>query len=269
MSLFLRRPTGPTVRGRALVVPSSTGNVGSGMDDGNFNNFTAKSKAKSSTRLVAVSAEDGGPVSTESQRVEAYIPNWVRMVMHDAGTNHGQSEHLPAELHLPVFIDVASRQIVELDVDGATRELEPYRAIGTREWKETEAVLAPVRNAVKLPGVVAREVPSALKGWKKTLGDFRDDLSPGAPMRDEPRPPKELEQMRRTANQLRYSLEQDPKQRGKIRDSALQAGPQMAQGVAAGSYPRHAFQEWLMFQETSGVISADEVAAYRQTAGLG
>lgn len=268
MSLFSRRPAGPTVRGRALVVPSSTGNVGSGSEDGNFNNFTAKSRAKSATRLVAVSAEDGGPVPSDSQRVICDLPNWVRMVMHDAGTNDGQHAHLPAEIHVPVLIDVASRTIVALDVDATAAELEPYREVGTREWKETEAVLAPVRNAVKLPGVVAREVPSTLKSWKKAVTDLREDLRPNAPMRDEPLSANELEQQRRTANQLKYVLERDPKQYGKVRESALQAGPQMAQGVAAGSYPRHAFAAWLVFQETSGVITPQEVAALRLTAGL-
>jgi hypothetical protein len=218
---------------------------------------------------VAVSAEDGGAVATESQRVICDLPNWVRMVMHDAGTNDGQHEHLPSEIHVPVFIDVASRTIVALDVEATAVELEPYREVGTCEWKETEAVLAPVRNVVKLPGAVAREVPSALKGWKKAVTDLREDLRPNAPMRDEPLSAKELEQQRSTANQLKYALERDPKQHGKIRESALQAGPQMAQGVAAGSYPRHAFEAWLVFQETSGVITPDEVAAFRQTAGFG
>ncbi len=257
------------MRGRALVVPTSTRNVGSGgVGDGNFNNLTAKSRVWSATRLVAVSAEDGGAVSSESQRVECDLPNWLRMVMYDAGSNDGQWERLPAELHVPVWIDQASRLIAELDVDAAVREHEQYRSVGTREWKETEAVLAPVRNAVKLPGAVAREVPAFAKQWRGALRDLRDDLKPGAGMRDRPLSAKDLESQRRTASAMRYQLEQQPKQRAKLRDGVLQNAPSMAAGVVAGSYPSHDFAAWVVFQELSGVISADEAVEYRRAAGV-
>ncbi len=257
------------MRGRAKVVPTSTGNVGGGgVTDGNFNNFTAKSRAWSATRLVAVSAEDGGPLPAESQRVESDLPNWLRMVMHDAGSSHGQWEHLPAELQVPVWIDQTTRAIVDVDVDAAAREHEQYRAVGTREWKETEAVLAPVRNAVKLPGAVAREVPAFAREWRSALSDLKADLKPGAPMRDVPLRPKELEQQRRTAAALKYQLERQPTQRAQIRDGVVQNAPSMAAGVVAGTYPSHAFAAWVVFQETSGVISPAEALEYRRAAGV-
>lgn len=249
------------------MVPTSTGNVGSG-EDGNFNNFTAKSKAKSSTRLELRSVEDGGAIPRESQRVTCHLPNWLRMVMHDAGSNHGAWEQLPAELDVPVLVDQTSREIVSVDVDGAAAELEAYRAAGTREWKETEAVLAPVRGAIKLPGMVVRGVPALAKDWGSAISDLRADLRAGAPMRDDPLSAKELDQQRRTATALRYQLEQQPKQFQQIRDGVVEHGPSMAEGVAAGSYPSHGFAAWVVFQETSGVISADEARAFRQTAGV-
>ncbi len=267
MAMFGRQQRGPTVRGRAYVVPTSTGNVGSG-EEANFNNLRSKSRAKSATRLVLRSAEDGGSIPTESQRVIVDLPNWLRFVMHDAGTNHGCWEQLPAEIDVPVWVDQQTREIVSLDVEGAARELEQYRAVGTREWKETEAVLAPVRGAIKLPGMVARGVPALAKDWGGAIRELREDFKAGAPMRDEPLSAKELDQQRRTATALRYQLEQNPKQHRQIRDGVVEHGPSMAAGVTAGSYPSHAFAAWVVFQETSGVITADEAAEFRRTAGV-
>lgn len=259
----------PTVRGLATIVPESTGNIGSeGGEGGNFDNTHAGARVKSFTWLVAQSAEDGGPVDPEPRRITCRLPNWLRMVMHDAGGHDGQSAHLPAELVVAVRLDASTRQVVELDVAAAETSLAPYRALGTREWKETEAMLAPVRQALKLPGMLRREVPAALGDWRKTLGELREDLRAGAPMRDDPIPPKELEQMRRTAVMLRASFQSNPKGREKIRKSLLEAGPTMAEGVAAGTYPRHAFAGWLMFNETSGALLPDEVAELRRVAGL-
>jgi hypothetical protein len=269
MGRFSREHQSATVRGLASIVPESTGNIGSaGGEGGNFDNTHAGARVKSFTWLVAHSAEDGGPVDPEPRRVTCQLPNWLRMVMHDAGGHDGQSEHLPAELVVAVLIDATSRQIVELDVVAAETQLRPYRDIGTREWKETEAMLAPVRQAFKLPGMLRREVPAALSDWRKTLGELREDLRAGAPMRDDPIPPKELEQMRRTAVMLRASFQSNPKGREKTRKSLLEAGPTMAAGVAAGTYPRHAFAAWLMFNETSGALLPEEAAEMRRAAGL-
>src|SRR5690349_6160569 len=116
MGLFGRREARATVRGRAHVVPTTAANIGDGVD-GNMNNFTAKSAAKSTIVLVATSAEDGGPVAPASQRVTVRLPNWLRHVLHDAGSNTGDSDKLPAELHVPVLIDAADRTIVAMDVD--------------------------------------------------------------------------------------------------------------------------------------------------------
>lgn len=246
-----------TVRGRARVVPTSTGNHG----EGNVNNLSAKAAAKCSMLLVALAADDGGPVPTEAQRVIARLPNWLRHVMHDAGSNHGAWADLPAEIDVPVLIDAAERTIVAMDVEGAIVELEALRAIGTREYREHDAPLAPVRTALKLPGLAVRETKDLIATWGKAIGTLRQP--DGA---DEPLDAEELEQRRRTAAVLRVQFERNPKQREQVRRSALTAGPMMASGVRAGTYPSHEFEAWVVFQETAGVITADEAAAFRATA---
>ena len=264
MGLLRGRRDVTMVRGRALVVPLSTGNVGGAGGDGNFNNFTARSRAKSTTMLKAVEADDGGPVVPDQQRITASLPNWLRFVMYLAGSNDEGADELPAELHVPVLLDAERRTIVELDVDGAIALLEPYRAVGTREWKETEAVLAPVRAAVALPGVAVRGVTGFVADWKDALSSVREN----AAKVNRPVPEKELEQMRRTAAMLRHHHERNPAQLAKVREGAVAHGPSMAEGVAAGTYPAHRFDAWVMFQETSGAITPEEAASFRRTAGL-
>ena len=257
MGLLSRRSDRPTVRGRARVVPTTAGNVGDGVD-GNMNNFTAASKAKSTIVLEAVSADDGGPVAPASQRVTVHLSNWLRHVLHDAGSNEGSWAELPAEVHVPVLLDAADRTIVAMDADGAEAELQAYRAVGTRAFKEDDAILAPVRAAISLPGRAVREGKDFVSTWRKALRG-RDA--------DEPLDPTELEQRRRTAAILRVQLERNPKQHAKVRASALAAGPQMAASVRGGVYPPHDFDAWVVFQETSGAISAEEAAAFRHAAG--
>lgn len=251
------------------MIPQSTANRGSGgggEHGGNFNNFSANSKVGSRTKLRGVSADDGQPVDTSPQWVKCELPNWLRMVMYDAGGHYGQSEHLPAELEVPVEFGIQSRAIVRLDVETTASQLAQFREFGVKEWKETEAVLAPVRNAVQLPGVLRRQF--GFKAIKAELKDLREDLRFGE-MRDEPVKPKDLEAMRRTAAMQRHSFDANPKLRDKQREQVLLHYPSMAQGVAAGSYPRHGFEANLMMQEVSGILTPEEAAELRRTAGLG
>ena len=247
------------MRGRARVVPTTAANLGDGVD-GNMNNFTAKSAAKSTVILEAVRADDGGAVAPGSQRVTAHLPNWLRHVLHDAGSNEGEWADLPAEVVVPVLLDATDRTIAAVDVDAAAAELEAYRAVGTRAFKENDAVLAPVRAAIKLPGLAVREGREFVSTWREA---FRDR---GGGVKDEPLDPVELEQRRRSAAILRVALERKPKEREKIRSGVLAHGPSMAASVRAGVYPSHDFDAWVMYQETSGVITADEAAAFRRDA---
>ncbi|MGB5148877.1 MAG: hypothetical protein WBN99_02455 [Mycobacterium sp.] len=256
----------PTVAGRAFVVPASTGNIGSG-EDGNVNNFRANSRAKSSTLLVAVSAADGSPVDPAAKRITARLPNWLRLVMYYAGNNDGPWQELPAVLHVPVWIDVSTRQIEALDVDGAARELAGHRAVGRKEWLHTEAPLSDVRAVFRLPSMAVRTARAVGPAVRDLVNDIRSIVDANPAHREIF--PAELETRRRTAVMLRYQLERDPKQYRKVRESALQAGPSIVQSTLAGSYPPAAFDAWVMFQHTSGVITDEEAQRFRDEAGRG
>lgn len=254
----------PTVPGRAFVVPSSTGNIGSG-EHGNVNNFRANSRARSTTLLVAVSAADGGRVDPAAKRITARLPNWLRIVMYYAGNNDGPWRSLPATLHVPVQIDRTTRQIDALDVDTAAAELAAYREIGRREWLQTEAPLSDVRAVLGLPGMLMRGLRRIGPEAKDLLGDIRN-IGSATPVH-RPISPEELETRRRTAIMLRYQLERNPKQHNKVRESALQAGPMIVQSTLGGSYPADEFDAWVMFQELSGAITPDEARRFRHEAG--
>jgi hypothetical protein len=256
----------PTVAGRAFVVPATTGNIGSG-EDGNVNNFRANSKSRSSTLLVAVSAADGGAVDPAAKRITVRLPNWLRLVMYYAGNNDGPWQVLPAVLHVPVSIDVSIRQIDSLDVDRAAEELAGYRAVGRKEWLHTEAPLSDVRAVFSLPSMAVRAARAVGPGVRDLVNDIRSigDTNPA----HREISPAELETRRRTAVMLRYQLQRDPKQYNKVRESALQAGPSIAQSTRAGSYPPAEFDAWVMFQHTSGVITDEEARRLREEAGRG
>ncbi|MGK2868119.1 MAG: hypothetical protein ACSLFA_16005 [Mycobacterium sp.] len=256
----------PTVAGRAFVVPASTGNIGSG-EDGNVNNFRANSRARSSTLLVAVSAADGAPVDPSAKRITARLPNWLRMVMYYAGNNDGPWQELPAVLHVPVWIDVSTRQIEALDVDDAATELAGYRGVGRKEWLHTEAPLSDVRAVLGLPSMALRAARGVIPAVQDLVNDIRG-IGDAVPAHREISP-AELETRRRTAAMLRFQLERDPKQCRKVRESALQAGPSIAQSTRAGRYPPAEFDAWVMFQHTSGVITDEEAQQFRHEAGRG
>lgn len=251
------------IAGRAFVVPASTGNRGSGLD-GNFNNFSANARAASSTVLVARSVADGGPLDGQSRRIQADLPNWLRVVMYYAGNNDGPWRQLPAELFVPVAIDARTRQVVAMDVDTAAEELAAYREVGRREWLETEAPLSDVRAVIRFPGTVLRGLRGLGREVRSVASDIRG-LGGGATT---PPSAEELEMRRRTAVMLRYQLERDPKQYAKVRASVLTAGPMMVQNAAGGSVSRQDFDVWMMHNELSGVITAEEAARWRREAGM-
>jgi hypothetical protein len=258
-----------TVRGRAVVVPATTANDGTG--DGalglsgaggttHANNLGPDATSISETYLMAVSAEDGGPVADGSVRIEAALPNWLRHVMFDAGSAQGAAAELPAQLEVPVRIDAATRRIVALDVDATATQLADYREIGIREWKHTDAPLAGMRQAAKIPGAIAREAPGLFRGLRKALRGAREDL------RERERP----HQAQRDAGaNVRAQLEANPAQRIQMRSSVLEHGTTMARTVAAGAADADGFEAWLAFNESATILTPDEAASMRRIAGLG
>ncbi len=253
------------VPGRAYVVPGSISGGEDGLaEGGNVNNFRAKSRVRESVLLVPAVPGLSDSRATDHQRVKAKMPNWLRIVLRYAGTNYGPWDKLPDEVHLPVLIDPATGQITAVDVDLACTELEPYREVATRFWKQTEAVLAPVRTAVWLPGAAIRGAREFVADWKGAISD----IGKSSVENDRPPKPKEAEQARRTARQLGHALARQPEQHAKVRASALEAGPMMADGVRGGVYPRYGFISWLEWQELSTAITPEEAAGYRERAGL-
>jgi hypothetical protein len=276
MGWFGRKDPRPTVLARAYVVPGNVGNLGE-----NINNLSTNGEAKTFLRLVVSSTADARPGAPGQQEMTVHMSNWLRVILEHAGTNYGPNEQLPAEIHLPVQIDAESRRIVHIDVDQAEVELQSYRDVAKRFWLETEAPLAPVRAAMQLPGVAVREGKGLLREWRQAVRELRGDLRDHRAAEQEaartgvaPKPvlkgpawsPKEVEQARRTATALRYQLQRNPSQHAQVRASALQAGPMMAAGVRDGARHPEDFEHWLMFEETSGSITAEEAAAYRAAA---
>ncbi len=248
-----------SVSARALVVPYTARNT---LD--NQNNLSANGRAKTELWLVVVPADGGTPAASDQQRVTAYVPNWLRVVLYYAGSNYGPNEHLPSEIHIPVWIHPTGGAIVEVDVDGAADELAAYRDVAVREWKETEAPLADVRGAVALPGEAVRAAKGLLGTWRGALSSLREDRSGAAPTGSHTA--AEVEQSRRTANTLKYQLARKPKQLAKVRASALQAGPMMVANVKGGSMSQADFDTWLQFQATSGAITSEEAEEWRRAA---
>ena len=258
MAGFRKRST-ESAAARALVVPYTARNA-----LGNVNNFSANGRAKTELWLVVIPVDGRAPEAHDQQRVTAYVPNWLRVVLYYAGSNYGPRDQLPAEIVVPVRVDPASGRIVEVDVDQAATELAAYRDVAVKEWKETEAPLSDVRAATALPGEAVRAAKDLLGTWRGALSGLREDRSGAAPTGSHSA--EEIEQSRRSANVLKYHLARKPKEAAKVRASALEAGPMMVANVRGGSMSVADFDTWLQFQATSGAISAEEAEEWRRSA---
>lgn len=267
----LRRDEVSGIPARAYVVPAQTGSVGE-----NENNLRADSRVRCTTLLVVTSAADGLPCSPDPTLVGCRLANWLRIVLYHAGSGEEVSRDLPPAVHLPVIVEPTSRRIVAVDVDLAERELAPYREVGRRQFLRTESTLAPVRTAIALPGEAIGFARGLAGEWRRSIREFRSGSprSPGAA--GEPHAPaglgppawspEEVEQARVTALTVRAHLAKRPKERERHRASALVAGPMQAANVRGGSMHPVDFEHWLMYQEVSGVLSAEEVADLRRQA---
>jgi hypothetical protein len=240
----------PTTPGRALVAPGSATLAGHGEED-NVNNFSANARVRCRVGLEPLGPEGRG----ELQRVDARLPNWLRIVLYSAGTNHDIGPELPAELEVPVLMEAGTTRIASLDVDATAAELAGFRKLARREWLETEAPLAPVRGAVKLPGAALRGARGLLTSWR---GAFADT----------PAGPEEIEQMRRTAVMQRHYWAKHPEERDKYRASVLDIRDEMVRGTKAGVRAETDLEAWIMTHEVSEILTPEEAAALRRDAGL-
>jgi len=252
-----------TVGGKAMLVPYQT-------EDTEFNtsNFTSRDRVKISLPLVLVEMEGRPVADAKRQRVDARVPNWLRMIFNFAGSTYGPWEKLPRNTFVPVWVVPETGQIVDVDISAAETEYEPYREVAVRYWKLTEAPLAPVRTVASLPGRAPKFLKNLVAEVKDLGSDIKSlgDTGPGKPhIYDE----KELEQIRRTSDQVGLSLRNKPKELEKFRQNALSAGDAVADRVKAD--PRHA-QELEVFLDMNlryGAITGDEAREWRSRAGLG
>jgi hypothetical protein len=270
MALFGGNRSTDLIPGRAKVVPFSTSwNEGDGEHGGNANNWSANAKAKTRVLLTGVTASDGGTIAAGHHEMWQPIHNWVRFVFHFSGSNEEPCSRLPAELEVPVLIDRTTRQIVRIDEDAVAIELADYREVGRREFLEREAVLAPVRGIIAMPKLAAKMARRVVPEFRDLVNDIKSIGDPGTgPVEEVPMDPKELEQLRRTSIGMGHMHQRDPKALARARSSALQAGPVMAQTVAARRQTVSSFEAWLMMQTLSHAISEEEAAQYRRDAGL-
>jgi hypothetical protein len=120
---------------------------------------------------------------------------------------------------------------------------------------------------IAMPGAIMRGLKRLPSSVRSTAGDIKGSLSNSAP----PREPtaQETEQLRRTSIALGYSLEQNPKEHAQMRAVALQAAPSLVESTRQGQYGIGNFENWLMMQTLSRVITEDEAASFRAAAGLG
>lgn len=241
----------------AVVVPFEARNA-----QGNDSNLSPDARATTDLRL-AVRAEDG--TEAPSQWFTAAVPNWLRIVFHFAGSNHGPSAQLPAEVVVGVQVDETGR-ILDVDVDGAAADLAAHRAVAATWWKETEAPLSDARNLLTAPRDAVRGIRGFAGTWRKAATQLRSDLRPdGGPVvaaHDD----ADREKLRRTTSSVRHRLADQPKQLAKVRASALEAGPMMVTAVRSGAMAPGDLESWLTLQVGSGAVTEDEAAAWRAQA---
>lgn len=246
---------------RALVVPFEARNA-----VGNESNLSPDARATTDLRLV-VRTDDG--TAAPPQWVTAAVPNWLRIVLHFAGSNHGPSAQLPAEVDVPVRVD-ASGRILGVDVDLAAAELAAYRAVATTWWKETEAPLADVRNLLTAPRDAVRGVRGIAGTWRRAAAQLREDVRRDGRPEGAPAPAAhdeaDREKLRRTTNTVRHRLADQPKQLARVRASALEAGPMMVAAVRTGAMAPGDLESWLTLQVGSGAITEAEAATWRAEA---
>jgi hypothetical protein len=251
------------------VAPASTRKHGETWDDGtDTGSFSANEPLWVETMLTPVSAEDGLPLPPAMQQLKLNLPNWVVSVLYSSGTNEPLAAELPPSVEVPVVYDAATRAIVQIDVDGAVRELEPYREVAVRYFERTDSWLAPLRSAAALPGDAVDAGKGAVKDWKAALGAMADEArAPAGGATAATWSPEEVEAMRRNAAILALRWQQKPKERDKARARALQALSLNAEGVRAGNLSAADFDVLVMREEVSTAITPEEAAAFRAQNG--
>lgn len=246
---------------RAWVVPGQTITT-----HGNTDNTSHRAAVRTRFFLEIRATADGRPGAPGHHEVVARCPNWLRVVCELAGANDELSDRLPAEIQLPVWIGAESRLITDIDIATACAELEAHREVAREWWKATEAPLAGARAVASLPRRGARAARGLGRGWRDLVSDLKG-LGAGPPdpdvVRATPRDPVREEQIRRTAQQLRFRLERDPRQWQQQRANVEMITDSQVANARAGVITPGDLEEWLILSTVSGVMSEDEAAAVR------
>lgn len=253
------------VPGRAVVAPASTRQYGQTFDDGtNIGSFSPEEKRWVETTLALTSASDGERVPNAAQGLRLALPAWVVTILYAAGTNDTIAAELPPSIDVPVLYDPMSLEIVQVDVDAVCAELRPFRDVAVRHFRRTDSWLAPLRNAIALPGDAIGAGAGVIGAWKAAITDPANatttptDSASSCSWTD-----AEIESMRRNAAILAIRWQNRPKERDRARAAARKALPMHAQNVRNGSLAMADFEVILMREEVSTAITAEEAAAYR------
>jgi|JI10StandDraft_1071094.scaffolds.fasta_scaffold14020_4 hypothetical protein len=257
-------PQEPTVHGRAWIAPTGTRSLYE-----NESNVSADSAVRCHVHLTALSAADGGPVDPTLTKLEARLPNWLRYVFHSAGATDELSKQLPPRIEVNVAIGVQSRRCVAIDVDGAVRDLQPFRAAAVDDWKHSEAALAPVRNLLSAPKAGLKALRGLKGGLKDLVGDIKDigASGPGPGGGAAPKPswkPDEIDAMHRQAAILALRYQTRPEEYARARNMAVQSLPSHAQQAAAGQIHRADFDAMLRRELIATTISQQEADEYQR-----
>lgn len=125
------------------------------------------------------------------QRVHLRVPQWCAELLHWAGRERlDGGEAVPGPLDLPVWADMATGVVQQVDTDRLVAELGWLKGEGRALWRANTAPLAGVRTAVRAPGVLGRLAGSVVREWREAIGDVVGDLRGTTPPRPlgHPRP---------------------------------------------------------------------------------
>jgi len=265
--MFGRKQHEDTVRGRAAVPPAGTTDNANHEQTGG--GISANWKASAWIPVKALSADDGLPVETGLVTIKTTMPDWTIAVLHQAGTNTPFAAKLPDHFEIDVLIGVTSRTVVDIDIDRLLQDLEPYRAVGVEQWKDTKGQLADIRFVMKIPGMAVKALKGLPGAARELVDDVKGVTGPDSPTVPKPSySPQEVEQIRRSARILAHHFEKFPKEMAPTRASALQLLSMQAQNCAGGSIHVDDFETELMRLHVSTVITDDEAAEFRRQAGL-
>lgn len=114
----------------------------------------------------------------ETQRVRFTAPTWCYQILFWAGKERpeGQMSEFPGPTDIPVWVEAATGEIIEVDTDTLAEELQPQFDAAKRTWKDEDAPLAPVRGVVQAPKRAKGFLRSLTREWTSAVTDMVEDM---------------------------------------------------------------------------------------------